>query len=380
MSEDLPEGFASTIRSVEIAVPCRDLSATVAYFTDTLGFRLDQILPADAPRTALLSGYGVALRLERSETGIASGVSLRLHADGSHSDGASLPRELIAPNGMRIEIIDTALPLELPGEAVNTELVLTRASDDGWSEGRAGMQYRDLIPSRLGGRFIASHIRIPDGGTIPDYVHYHKVRFQLIVCRRGWVRVVYEDQGEPFVLEPGDCVLQPPEIRHRVLEASPGLEVVEIGCPAVHETWADHAMVLPNERVSTDRSFGGQRFVRHVASNAAWAESGIAGLDARDTGIAEATGGLACVRVLRPEASAMGTEAPRSAAEFHFLFVLAGRARIVIPPHGEQVLSDGDSCVLPGSVAYTISAVEDSELLEVVLPAAQTGDRPVRTA
>jgi hypothetical protein len=44
----------------------------------------------------------------------------------------------------------------------------------------------------------------------------------------------------------GDMVLQPPGIRHRVLESSPGLEVVEISCPALHETFADHEMELPN--------------------------------------------------------------------------------------------------------------------------------------
>ena len=53
----------------------------------------------------------------------------------------------------------------------------------------------------------------------------------MIAVRRGWVRVVYEDQGEPFVMEAGDLVLQPPGIRHRVLESSPGLEVVEITLP-----------------------------------------------------------------------------------------------------------------------------------------------------
>ena len=135
-----------------------------------------------------------------------------------------------------------------------------------WGVGRAGMRYRDLIPNRQGGRFIASHISIPDGGPVPDYVHFHKVRFQMIFCYRGWVKVVYEDQGPPFVLQAGDCVLQPPRIRHRVLEASPGLEVVEIGCPADHETRADLVMELPTGRVepgsvrvvtSTHKSFEG---------------------------------------------------------------------------------------------------------------------------
>ena len=121
------------------------------------------------------------------------------------------------------------------------------------------MLYRDLIPSRLGGRYIASHITIPEGGPVADWVHFHRIAFQMIYVRRGWVRVVYEDQGEPFVMEAGDLVLQPPEIRHRVLESSPGLEVVEITCPALHETFADHDMSLPNGRVDRHRHFGGQQ-------------------------------------------------------------------------------------------------------------------------
>ena len=67
----------------------------------------------------------------------------------------------------------------------------------------------------------------------------------MIYCHRGWVRVVYEGQGEPFVMYPGDRVIQPPEIRHRVLESSDGLEVVELGCPAEHETWVDHSWNCP---------------------------------------------------------------------------------------------------------------------------------------
>ena len=40
--------------------------------------------------------------------------------------------------------------------------------------------------------------------------------------------MVYEDQGEPFIMREGDCVLQPPQIRHRVLESSGPLEVIEV--------------------------------------------------------------------------------------------------------------------------------------------------------
>src|SRR5204863_7610986 len=122
-------------------------------------------------------------------------------------------------------------PVQEIDSHVPSGLLVCRSGDGTSVAGRAGMQYRDLVPGRLGGRFIASQIRIPNGGPVADYVHYHRVRFQILYFRRGWVRVVYEDQGAAFVMHAGDCVLQPPTIRHRVLEASSELEVIEIGAP-----------------------------------------------------------------------------------------------------------------------------------------------------
>ena len=153
-------------------------------------------------------------------------------------DAAGRPRA--TPGRTDVELVVDE-PVALPDAPPAAGIVTHLDSDAPWVVGRAGMRYRDLIPGRLGGRYIASHIEIPDGGEVPDYVHFHDVVFQMIFCAAGWVRLVYEDQGEPFVLHAGDCVLQPPLIRHRVLEASPGLEVVEIGCPAEHLTRRDHA-------------------------------------------------------------------------------------------------------------------------------------------
>ena len=118
-----------------------------------------------------------------------------------------------------------------------------------WIIGRAGMHYRDLIPDRLGGSIIASHIRIPDGGPVPDMVHYHTVGFQLIYCYKGWVDLVYEDQGPAFRLHEGNCVIQPPKIRHKVLYASDNIEVIEIGVPAEHVTTIDLCANLRFEEV-----------------------------------------------------------------------------------------------------------------------------------
>jgi mannose-6-phosphate isomerase-like protein (cupin superfamily) len=230
------------------------------------------------------------------------------------------------------------------------------------------MQYRDLIPGRLGGRFIASHIRIPDGGETQDYVHYHKALFQMIYCKAGWARVVYEDQGPPFALEAGDCVLQPPEIRHRVLESSAGLEVIEVACPGEYETLADHELRLPTREVLPERLFGGQRFARHRALEASWTPWRLDGFESRDTGIAAATNGLAAARVVKSN-SAITAKVRGHAGELLFLFVLQGELGIDGAGEENHQLLTGDSCVIPASVDYALRAEAGMEMLEVSLPA-----------
>ena len=176
---------------------------------------------------------------------------------------------LKAPNNTIIEIDEINPPVVLP--TTKHSFVVKKLADQApWIIGRAGMHYRDLIPDRLGGSIIASHIRIPDGGPVPDMVHYHSVGFQLIFCYKGWVDLVYEDQGEPLRLHAGNCVIQPPEIRHQVLYASDNIEVIEIGVPADHITTIDHKMELPNKTVNKNRRFKGQKFVHHKAEEAQW--------------------------------------------------------------------------------------------------------------
>jgi quercetin dioxygenase-like cupin family protein len=231
------------------------------------------------------------------------------------------------------------------------------------------MRYRDLIPDRWGGRFIASHISIPEGGPVPDYVHFHKVRFQLIFVKAGWVRLTYEDQGEPFVMSAGDCVLQPPEIRHRVLESSSGFEVIEVGCPADHETIVDHALELPTGALLPDRDFDGQQFVHHIADGAGYSPWRCAGWEHRDTGIETATGGLAGVRVARPDGSGRAAGAVSHHTEFALLVVLAGHVGLAVDGRGDVRLGDGDSVAIPGGTEYRlVDPSDDAELLDVTLP------------
>jgi mannose-6-phosphate isomerase-like protein (cupin superfamily) len=192
------------------------------------------------------------------------------------------------------------------------------------------------------------------------------------------VRVSYEDQGEPITLNAGDCVLQPPEIRHRVLESSEGLEVIEISCPAAHETWSDPGMQLPTGRNSPEREFNGQRFVWHVATKAVWQAARFKGFEQRDLGIGAATNGLAGARVLRSRGDAVpnergGAATNAHAGEFAFCFVLSGTTVLESTALGTHDLNSGDSCVLPARTAFAIQPTPGLELLEVTLPAELPG-------
>jgi mannose-6-phosphate isomerase-like protein (cupin superfamily) len=357
------EPLAAAVRSAQVVVPCSDLQATLDFFVERLGFRVEVIFPADAPSTAVISSHGVRLRLEVTNNKACAPV-LRLACDLSALP-VGAPRELKAPNGMSIELVDANPPIEVPEG--RQEFVITRlAGADAWGMGRATMQYRDLIPSRLGGRFVASHIRIPEGGPVPDYVHYHRVRFQMIFCKAGWVRVVYEDQGPPFVMHAGDCVLQPPEMRHQVLEASPGLEVIEIGCPAMHETFADYDLPLPNGKLDPKRRFSGQRFVRHIAQDASWSPWKVPGVEACDTGIAAATNGLAGARVIRSTGAHSGTL--RHDGEFLFFFVLSGELGVRNQDLGSHHLRENESCVIPAAAEFDLTSNSGLEMLVVTLP------------
>lgn len=297
-------------------IVCPDLNAALDLWRGK-GFRLESIYPADDPQTALLTRAGETVRLV------------------THPD---------AP----------ALPSDMP--PFRPEFVLTKAGASA-GEGRAGMLYRDLIPGRLGGRYIASHIRIPEGGPVADWVHFHRIAFQMIYVGNGWVRVVYEDQGEPFVMEAGDLVLQPPEIRHRVLESSPGLEVVEITCPALHETCADHELELPNG-ANPARTFGDQSFLHHVAAKTPWAQ--FSGGEAQETNIREATGAIAEVRTIRGASISF----PPHEGELVFGFVLSGSARLEF--RDGFAVAAADALVIPPGEAWSLTdASDDFRLLHV---------------
>ncbi len=348
----------------QVILPSKDLTADLNFFTK-LGFRLDNIFPSDDPAVAMMSGYGLHLRIDKND--ITPTATLHILTDNPEKI-AEGKTEYTAPNGTKIIIKPLSYKVHTPATQHKFE-VRQLQDKDPWVIGRAGMLYRDLIPDRLGGSIIASHIRIPNGGPVPDMVHYHTIGFQLIFCYRGWVKLVYEDQGPSFILSAGDCVTQPPQIRHRVLEASDNLEVIEIGVPAEHMTTIDHVMELPTGKHIPNREYQGQLFCHHQVKNAKWEPWRINGFEFRDTGINKATKGVASVHVARPMKTNSSPQATSHNTDILFSFVMKGQLELFADGYEKRKLNKGDAFVIPPNLKHQITSFsEDLEMLEVSLP------------
>ena len=266
-------------QNAEIILPAGNLNETISFFSVELGFQLESIYPADDPVEAIIVGFGLRIRFINNNT---------IHP-GTISITGDKSQTLTAPNGTVIQFHESNDSYSLPEG--NQSIQVSKLKDGKWKIGRAGMEYRDLISDRYGGRFIASHIRILKAGPVSDYVHFHKIRFQMIYCFKGWAKLVYEGQGEPFIFQAGDCVLQPPEIRHQVLENMDGFEVVEISSPASHMTCTDPDLDLPTGEINPDRDFTGQKFVHYISKKADWHQCQYPGFVKQDFGFHLATNG-----------------------------------------------------------------------------------------
>tara|TARA_B100000678_G_scaffold92614_2_gene77325 strand:+ start:1995 stop:3086 length:1092 start_codon:yes stop_codon:yes gene_type:complete len=354
----------TSIDSAQVVIPCGELNETLEFFIDTLSFSMKKIYPADSPRIAIISGFGVTLRLEISD--ITTQSKLRLLSN-DHAFVKKHDKGLVAPNGMLVEFEFFQKELIIPNVKPSFSVTNSKEKKE-WKDGRAGMQYRDLVSDRLGGFFIASHIRILKGGPVSDYVHHHHIHFQIIYCYKGWVRAVYEDQGPEILMNQGDCVLQPPHIRHQVLECSDQFEVIEVCCPAEHDTMVDNNMELPTKDFKPERKFDGQNFIFHKNSDSVWVKSKQDEFESRDTGINKATNGLINVIVTRP-IKCSTTRVSKCNDAFVFTFVLQGQTSLNSDNQKVNHLTAGDSFIVPQGDTYILSQHSDNlELLEISCP------------
>lgn len=115
--------------------------------------------------------------------------------------------------------------------------VVSHAKDATFERGlRSFYEYRDLgIEDATAGRAVAHVIRAAAGTDFSSQPHIHDTTFQLVYVLKGWIEFEYEGQGR-VRLEPGSCVHQPPQIRHREVGHSEDVEMLEIVLPANFKT------------------------------------------------------------------------------------------------------------------------------------------------
>lgn len=333
----------------------RDVSADVDFFTEEIGLKLQSLYPAGNPVRAELNGYGLTVRLQAGDP-TAGNAHIVIRTEQSARD------EMCSPGGISVVWESLQGSVEQRFGEFRLEICSLRNTSP-WIVGKAGTHTRELIPSRLGGAVIASHIRIPNGGPVSDKVHYHTTSFQLVFCIQGWITLAYEKQGESITLMPGDCICQPPHIRHKVLETSNGLEVMEISMPADYVTAIDEKMELPDAKVDLQHRFDGQQFCLHRSTDALWQPHRLPGFDSFETGIAKASENIAGVRLLRATHTLLPYAVVHT-ADVIFSFVLAGSVRI-----DEHLLVAGDAFTMPPGDSYQISDIStDTRMLELSIP------------
>jgi mannose-6-phosphate isomerase-like protein (cupin superfamily) len=97
--------------------------------------------------------------------------------------------------------------------------------------------YRDLGIAKATNGMVQAHvIRNVRSFNAADVSkrHYHDVDFQLVYCIKGSMKS--EMDGKILEITAGTCWIQPPRIKHTVLDYSDDLELLEIILPAEFDT------------------------------------------------------------------------------------------------------------------------------------------------
>jgi mannose-6-phosphate isomerase-like protein (cupin superfamily) len=99
-------------------------------------------------------------------------------------------------------------------------------------------KYRDLGISAATGGLVQAHVVQFVPPCRPEEVsklHYHDVEFQMVYVLKGSIKTELEGQGA-ITMREGSCLIQPPRIRHKVLDYSDDCQVLEIVLPADFKT------------------------------------------------------------------------------------------------------------------------------------------------
>jgi quercetin dioxygenase-like cupin family protein len=122
---------------------------------------------------------------------------------------------------------------------VKQRFIASHLKDSVFEQGlRSYSAYRDLgVAAATQGLAQAHVIRmiLPCDPAVVSKEHYHDVEFQLIYVLKGWFKGEYAGAGV-ITMEEGSCWIQPPRIKHTVLDYSDDCELLEIILPAEFDT------------------------------------------------------------------------------------------------------------------------------------------------
>jgi mannose-6-phosphate isomerase-like protein (cupin superfamily) len=103
---------------------------------------------------------------------------------------------------------------------------------------RTYAHYRDLgIAAASHGLAQAHVIRLigPCNPAEVSKLHFHDVEFQMVYVLKGWVKTYMEGQGETLMKQ-GSCWIQPPRVKHMIMDYSDDVELLEVILPAEFRT------------------------------------------------------------------------------------------------------------------------------------------------
>ena len=331
-------------KSIRSIVAAPKFESGLDFFVNKLEFKIVMISPADNPNYAILNRDQFTVALDKNAKAQPLFIEIPVEDESLIGTG------LTGPNGTKVHYVPI---VKLRNQAIDLQPIvhLSHVSDTQWVRGRAGMSYRSLT-GKHNEISVASQIRIEGSGKVADWVHYHDVSFQTLFCIKGSAKLVYEDQGEPFIFKEGDCILQPPGIRHQVLESFDDLEVIEVTSPSDHATFSDFNMELPNSSEAQTRQFNGQHFAHDSpSSRAVTTYKDSTSLTAYSTSIGQASGNQGWVKEIHSHAKndkilTPTSVSPEKSLSFFLWFVKEGTAQIEVEERKEN-LSPGDAICFP---------------------------------
>ena len=148
----------------------------------------------------------------------------------------STARNTIEPKHRKAKALTSAPVRRAPKQRI---AISHHRDEDFKADGLRGYaKYRDLGIAEASNGLARAHVIRLIGPCNPAEVsklHFHDVEFQMIYVLKGWIKTELEGQGA-HVMRPGSAWIQPPKIKHKVLDYSDDAEVLEIVLPANFET------------------------------------------------------------------------------------------------------------------------------------------------